>query len=293
MDKYVSSMDKYGISSIYPWRYPKISKRYSLDIHKRYPYFSGSLDISGYLRISMAIHGYLSGANSQMHTKSVQAPTEFNQLSHQVFVANKELLHGVISLSPPLPGRMRMGAVPVQKMVIILRTHVYRYIHVHTMYIHECTFLYWFSTFVRVFQHAHIENIKSVANLSNNMVHYKDVSCVFCVSMLVLAISHGAQRSSCIRPCASRSVWSGMLLWLTVIWTCHANLGFAFLHSWSCSFTEWHNRKLRYNCALYLYMLCCEVSVPCTYIVHTRLYLYIHLTWRVVQRAFETRWAPI
>jgi hypothetical protein len=44
-----------------------------------------------------------------IHTKSVQAHTGFNQLFHQVFVANKELLHGVISLSPPLPGGCGWG----------------------------------------------------------------------------------------------------------------------------------------------------------------------------------------
>ena len=58
MDTYGSSMDKLGISFIYPWRYPKISKRYPLDIqkdthtsrdHRR------SWDISRYLRVSMDI----------------------------------------------------------------------------------------------------------------------------------------------------------------------------------------------------------------------------------------------
>ena len=42
----------------------------------------------------------------------------FNLLSYQVFVANTEMQNSGISLSLLMPGRTRMGAVPVQKMVI-------------------------------------------------------------------------------------------------------------------------------------------------------------------------------
>ncbi len=51
------------------------------------------------------------------HIASVHAYTGLNQLSQQVLGANTEMQYGVISLSPPLQGRMRMGAVPVQKIV--------------------------------------------------------------------------------------------------------------------------------------------------------------------------------
>ena len=53
-----------------------------------------------------------------VHTKSVQAHTGFNQLYQQVFVDNTEMQNRGISLSPLLQGRIWMGAVPVQKMVI-------------------------------------------------------------------------------------------------------------------------------------------------------------------------------
>ena len=36
------------------------------------------------------------------------------------------------------------------------------------MYIHVYTYLYWYSAWMLVSQHAHIENIKTVANLTNN-----------------------------------------------------------------------------------------------------------------------------
>ena len=36
------------------------------------------------------------------------------------------------------------------------------------MYIHVYTYLYWYSAWMFVSQHAHIENIKTVANLTNN-----------------------------------------------------------------------------------------------------------------------------
>ncbi len=56
-----------------------------------------------------------------VQTKSVQSHTGFNQLSQQVFVANTEMQYWMISLIPPLQGRMRMRAVPVQKMVIFMQ----------------------------------------------------------------------------------------------------------------------------------------------------------------------------
>ena len=49
-----------------PERYPNISKRYPLNIHESYPYFSGSPEILGYLGICLDISGYLFGENSQM-----------------------------------------------------------------------------------------------------------------------------------------------------------------------------------------------------------------------------------
>ena len=42
----------------------------------------------------------------------------FNQLSLQVFVDNTEMQYCVMSLSPLLQGTTRIGAAPVQKMVI-------------------------------------------------------------------------------------------------------------------------------------------------------------------------------
>ncbi len=54
-----------------------------------------------------------------VRTTSVHAYTGFqvNQLSQQVFRANTEMQYRVIYLNPLLQGRMRMGTVPVQKMV--------------------------------------------------------------------------------------------------------------------------------------------------------------------------------
>jgi hypothetical protein len=46
------------------------------------------------------------------------AHTGFNQLSLQVLVDNTEMQNREISHSPLLQGRIWMGAVPVQKMVI-------------------------------------------------------------------------------------------------------------------------------------------------------------------------------
>ena len=46
--------------------------------------------------------------------------TGFNQLSQQDFVENTEMQYRVISPSPPLQGRMKILAVPVQMMVIVL-----------------------------------------------------------------------------------------------------------------------------------------------------------------------------
>jgi hypothetical protein len=52
---------------ISPWQdIFEISLRYPSDILKRYPDLSECSDISGYLRISQDISGYLFGANSQM-----------------------------------------------------------------------------------------------------------------------------------------------------------------------------------------------------------------------------------
>ena len=66
---------------------------------------------------------YISGLTIYMqcmylvHTTSVKTHTGYNQLFYQVFGAYTEMQYVVISHSPHLQGRLRMGAVPVQKMV--------------------------------------------------------------------------------------------------------------------------------------------------------------------------------
>jgi hypothetical protein len=57
-------------------------------------------------------------------------------LTQQVFVANTEVQYVVISLSPPLQGRIRTGAVPVLKMVIYLMQGQTLLKHSATMYLH-------------------------------------------------------------------------------------------------------------------------------------------------------------
>ena len=52
-----------------------------------------------------------------VHTLSVETQTGSNQLFHQVFGADTEMQYAAISHSPPVQGKTRMGAVPVQKMV--------------------------------------------------------------------------------------------------------------------------------------------------------------------------------
>ena len=136
---------------------------------------------------------------------------------------------------------------------------------VYTCIIYVCTYLYWFSTFVIVFQHAHIENIKFVANLTNN----KDV--FMCILRFYARagyhLAQRAERASCIWSCASRPVWGGSCCsgW-PKFWTCRASLGLAILHIWSCSLAERHNRKIRYFPVFYLYILCLCAYVLCIYV---------------------------
>ena len=55
-----------------------------------------------------------------VHTLSVITHTGYNQLFHQVFGADTEMQYAAISHSPPVQGKTRMGAVPVQKMANFL-----------------------------------------------------------------------------------------------------------------------------------------------------------------------------
>ena len=55
-----------------------------------------------------------------VHTCMYIVHTGFNLLSQQDFVENTEMQYRVISLSPPLQGRIKILAVPVQMMVIFL-----------------------------------------------------------------------------------------------------------------------------------------------------------------------------
>ncbi len=91
-----------------------------------------------------------------------------------------------ISLSPLLQGRMRMGQS------LSTRWWFFYSIHTCSYFVHTCLYsvhclLYWFSTFMCVFQHAHIENIKTVANLLNK----KDVSlCILCFHAFAGDLQH-------------------------------------------------------------------------------------------------------
>ncbi len=110
-------------------------------------------------------------------------------------------------------------------------------------------------------------------------------SCASCVSMLVLATC------STMRPCSRNlmhilaltlylqtSMRWNVQLSLTVIRMCHASLGFAFLHIWSCSFTATRNQEFRYYSAMNMHILSCNVYVhvyikyilvwTCIYILH-------------------------
>ena len=51
---------------------------------------------------------------------TVETHTLYNQLFHQVFGADTEMQYAAISHSPPVQGKTRMGAVPVQKMANFL-----------------------------------------------------------------------------------------------------------------------------------------------------------------------------
>ncbi len=175
--------------------------------------------------------------------------------SKQGFVWKTEMQNGVPSVARLLQRRMRMGAVPVQKMLIILmegptrrrnrggqRNIMYvlcKYIYVceHTLYVPS---VYAYVPICTDFQSSCMFSSMTILKTSKPWPTWRIIRmslCVSCVSMLVLAIYNT------MRPCSrtwtsilylnlrlQTSMRWNVLLWLTVIWTCCASLGFAFLH---------------------------------------------------------------
>ena len=148
---------------------------------------------------------------------------------------------------------------------------IYFYIHVYTMYIRVLYthVLIICTDFPPLLFFSSMPTLKT----SNQWPTWRIIrmsSCVSCVSMLVLVTCNTTRHCSKswtrilhLILCLQTSMRWNVLLWLTVIWTYRASLGFAILHMWSCSLAERHNRKFRYFPVFYfyLYILCLLVYV--------------------------------
>ena len=167
---------------------------------------------------------------------------------------------------------------------------IYFYIHVYTMYIRVLyTYVLTCTDFPPLLFFSSMPTLKT----SNQWPTWRIIrmsSCVSCVSMLVLVTCNTTRPCSKswtrilhLILCLQTSMRWIVLLWLTVIWTYRASLGFGILHIWSCWLAERHNRQFRYFPVFYLYILCLCVYVPCIYVSVQACTLYIHITWCAVQ----------
>ena len=147
---------------------------------------------------------------------------------------------------------------------------IYFYIHVYTMYIRVLYthVLIICTDFPPLLFFSSMPTLKT----SNQWPTWRIIrmsSCVSCVSMLVLSWTRILHLILCLQT----SMRWNVLLWLTIIWTCRASLGFSILHIWSCWLAERHNRQFRY---ISLFSTCTYCVCVCMYCSYTCLYNYVH-----------------